>query len=113
MERVTAEFLANLVMCDDRPLPYFEWDINCGDCEAWAYRVEKELKAIGIASETIGNDQMPRLEYLPFHVFLRIGKRYYDCECLEGVTSVKALPIYSRNANLEREEARAFYKKAA
>jgi len=113
MESVTAEFLANLIMHDDRPKPYFEWDINCGECEAWAYRVEKELKALGIKSETIGNDQFPRLEELPFHVFLRIGRKYYDCECLEGVTRIKSLPIYSRNVDLDREEARVFYKKAA
>jgi hypothetical protein len=118
MVEVTAKYLAELnsqenPFFDNRSNPFFEWDINCGDCEDWANDVERKLEAAGIACEVLGNDNFIRYQDLANHVFIRIGRKYYDCECLEGVSRIMDLPIYSRNLNLEREEARAFYKIAA
>ena len=32
----------------------------------------------------------------PFHVFTKIGDRYYDAECLEGVIDPSDLPIFKK-----------------
>lgn len=114
MVKITKDFIEEMNLkgfCDDRPRPYFEWDINCGLCEDWANKVYKELKNVNIEGEVVGNDQMPKYDDLPWHVFIKIGKKYFDCECLDGVTKVTDLPIFSRNENLEREEARKFYNR--
>ena len=36
----------------------------------------------------------------PFHVFTKIGDKYYDAECLEGVTDPINLPIFKKFSEL-------------
>lgn len=116
MEDITVELLQEMnaednYFNDNRPKPYFEYDINCGLCEDWAMKVVKKINALNLKMSCydVDNNQFLKYEDLPNHVFVKIGNKYYDCECLEGVTSVSKLPIYSRNADLEREECRKFY----
>jgi hypothetical protein len=105
MVEATKEILSTVKFDDGRSLPYFEWDINCGYCEEWALLVQKKLKSI-IDCIDLDNTMFKKYEDLPNHVFLKIGKKYYDCECIDGVSSISKLPIYSKNMNCEREDAR-------
>lgn len=70
-------------------------DINAGWCDQWAEMAEVELRRAGIEAEmfaTVEDDDVP------FHVFLKIGRRYYDSEAPQGVTRLADLPIFKRAA---------------
>jgi len=116
MKDVTVELLTeinkeNSFFGDNRRKPYFQYDINCGLCDEWAMKVIKKIKALNLKITAYDTDNLQYRKYedLPNHVFVKIGHKFYDCECLDGVTSISKLPIYSRNTNLTREECRKFY----
>jgi hypothetical protein len=108
MVEATKEILSKVSFTDGRSLPYFEWDINCGFCEEWAEAVQNKLNGI-VKCVDLDNMMFKKYEDLPNHVFLRIGRKYYDCECLDGVSLISKLPIYSRNDKLTREQARHYF----
>jgi hypothetical protein len=116
MEDVTAELLQDIntednYFHDKRSKPYFQYDINCGLCEDWAMRVVKKINALNlkVSCYDVDNNQFRKYEDWANHVFVKIGNKYYDCECLNGVTSISKLPIYSRNGPLTRNQCRKFY----
>lgn len=63
----------------DRPLP---WDINNGLCQEWA---EEAARLVG----GYAFDISPRAS----HMVLRLGRRYFDAQCLDGVRTLRELPI--------------------
>lgn len=64
------------------------WDINNGLCEEWAYMVSDRIGSEVEIWETDfdGCDT--------HHIFIRVGGRFYDAECHEGVVNYMELPIF-------------------
>jgi hypothetical protein len=101
---------------------YFQ--INNGLCEDFALDVIRELRAKGVEAQDFCNENfqdsngawdwallkegwstgcphglLPReVDQLRFggHVWVEVGKRFYDSECPEGVSSLFELPIFRR-----------------
>jgi hypothetical protein len=101
MQQATAEILA-----DRRPQVYrgvhpnrkaypmvHPYDINCGRCEDWAYRVA-ELVGKGVTVYDPEDE---------CHTFIKYRGKFYDAECPNGVSDWKQLPLFV-NAERTRED---------
>lgn len=60
------------------------YDINCGQCEEWANRVQ----------ELAGEHDVTVHDSDACHIFVEYGGRFYDAECPQGVDRWKQLPIF-------------------
>lgn len=92
--RAALQRATDRVLAPDGPCDIGE--INAGWCDRWAEAAEAELARAGVHAKllaTVEDDDMP------FHVFLKIGRRYYDSEAPGGVPRLGALPIFKRAAH--------------
>lgn len=100
MQQATAE-----IMADRAPKVYrgvhpnrkahpvqHPYDINCGQCEEWAGRVEE---LVGDSVTVHDPDEC--------HVFIEHGGKFYDAECPEGVTDWRRLPIFANKGRSRQE----------
>src|SRR5438093_13086324 len=71
------------------------YDINCGWCEDWGSAVEAAVP------EAIGHWLQEPSEDDHNHYAVMFRGRWYDAECLEGVTDFHHLPII-RNHGIRR-----------
>ena len=76
------------------------WDINCGDCEDWAYDMSKALRKhypdlsldvrwlneLDLGYDDEGNNPTP-------HAVLVVNGRYYDSQHLDGVADLEDLDL--------------------
>jgi hypothetical protein len=114
-KEVTEKFIKNYHekgFYDKRPKPYFNYDINCGDCESWAIECKNLLNKLGIECKIFWQDEIldPEIyDDLPYHCVLFLNNKYYDAECYDGVLSILELPINKRNPYFTREEIRRYF----
>jgi hypothetical protein len=76
-------------------------DINAGLCDYWAEIAQRLLRRAGIDAETWSTSTRERPDgeaWYPFHIFLKIGRKYYDAEAMGGVASYRDLPFFKRSA---------------
>jgi hypothetical protein len=99
-----------------------EMEINNGLCVEFAEIVESKLESVqqvsidyllvdgwnGDSSDEWDEDMLSQynqkpvnidIEKLVYHVFIYDGNKFYDSECVEGVTNFLELPIYKRTLN--------------
>ena len=70
--------------------------INGGECTEWADSVFEALEEIGVEGEIWSTVWETALYY---HVFIKVGDRFYDAEALQGVKDHKNLPFFQRVAD--------------
>ena len=69
------------------------YQINNGNCDEWGNQALESLDKKGFAAElweTVWDFADTT------HIFLRIGGKFYDAECLEGVEDHMSLPIFKK-----------------
>ena len=88
-------FLMEMVGQARIPQPPHPWDINNGLCEDFTNEV---CQLVPEAEEWVSDfpDEIG-------HTFIYWHRRYYDAECLDGVTDYLQLPIFL-NQNKTREQ---------
>ena len=75
------------------------YEINNGECEDFALRV---ISLLGGYSEGL-TDGTPDFDSVYVgHYWIEYKGRYYDAECLEGVTNWRRLPIFLNSIELLR-----------
>ena len=90
-ERAMREATGRILL--DFTVPKTPFDINNGYCQEWAEYVREELERAG---EDVEVEETPVDYDASGHFWLKIDNRYYDAECLDGVTDWKLLPIFMR-----------------
>lgn len=73
------------------------WDINCGQCDAWA---ERAATLVGGAPVWIDSMEVGSAE-VDAHCVLSLGGRFYDSQHPAGVDDVKAMDVVR---GIRREE---------
>lgn len=84
------------------------YDINCGLCEEWAEDVRKfyEVATGRDEVEVLDPNQMGEDDDSEYagHVFIKLGDKFYDVECSEGVVDWRQLPLFVNNQNKHEAE---------
>lgn len=90
------------------------WDINNGECETWAEAVAERVPDTEIiwldavpdwAGQYVVDNEIKISDIfeLPAHCVIFYRKKYYDAECLDGVSDWTQLPIV-QNKGQSRED---------
>ena len=80
------------------------WDINNGYCEAFAEDVcEQVPEATWDWIEDLVVEELGEEYEGCYHAVIVFKGRYYDAECIEGVSSIKDIPVV-KNVDRTREE---------
>jgi hypothetical protein len=81
----------------ERWIELHPYDVNNGNCDEFAYDIEKRALEVGHDVEVQQTD-FDDDDLLHFWLYDKTLKRYYDAEEPEGVMEVNYLPIFNRNA---------------
>ncbi len=79
----------------DGMLPHYKtpYEINNGGCEEWAELVLAELRR---STNMVGRWATDVDHAECSHIFIEIDRRFYDAECLDGVSDYMQLPLFAR-----------------
>lgn len=87
-------------------LPKFPttWDVNAGFCEDFVVEVLRLAEQAGVEANMLWMDDMAdELDDAPSHCVVVHNGRYYDAECLDGVSELSNIPVY-QNQNKTRQQ---------
>jgi hypothetical protein len=102
----THKYISDVIRETVKDYKYKPRVINCGLCEDFALDVKDKLEDKGIAAEDYSLPWADKHADYPSHYYLRYGKKCYDAECPEGVSSWKLLPIHLRYIEKKRKQGK-------